>query len=124
VDAAAHRDRARRIRASLAKWDDGADVEAVVEGAMHVSTHLLNAILHERGLTPPAADLIHSDMPPPPEPIPDDLGPALAELEWIEGLRAFYVRGSEDAPPGTGERCRRACGLFERLGDGPAGGPG
>jgi hypothetical protein len=106
----------------MAKWDPERDAEAVIEGAMHVCTHLLNAILHERGLTPPGGDLIHSDMPPLPAPVPDDLRPALAELAWIEGLRAFYVRGSEDAPAGTGERCRRACGLFERLATGVPGG--
>jgi hypothetical protein len=115
VEPAAHRERARRIQASLDKWDDEADVEAVIEGAMHVTTHLLNALLHERGLTGVAADLIHSDMPPPPAPVPADLAAALADLRWIEGLRAFHVRGDLDAAPGTGARCRRACALFARL---------
>jgi hypothetical protein len=115
MDSQAHRDKADNILASMAKWDDVADSEALIDAAMHVCTHLLNAILHDRRRTAVTADMIHSDMPPPPEPVANDLVEPLAELRWIENLRAFYVRGSLDTPLGTSARCRAACVLFQQV---------
>jgi hypothetical protein len=55
-----HRTKADRIQRSLARLSTQ-EYEAVIEGAMLAGTHWFNVILHELGLQPDSADVMHAE---------------------------------------------------------------
>lgn len=105
MDVAVHLEKFRRLEATMAKLDLEADYETLIESAMHAATHLVNVLLHRRGLTP---DLLHVGMPPIEDEGDARVAEALAALKTIEDLRPFYVRGTEPYTPEVSGGCLEA----------------
>jgi hypothetical protein len=133
---AAHLDKFRRMEAALARLDPEEDRELWIWTAMNGLTHLLNAAMHEAGLTrshdsfhsqveglygvpdrrtgrmtdamlaPGDGDVMHLGRPPVPAPLPAAIQRAGAALKVIEDLRVPFVRGDEQVPAGAAARWR------------------
>ncbi|MBL8382649.1 MAG: hypothetical protein JNM90_06235 [Burkholderiales bacterium] len=100
MKADAHRQRALRIEASLARLG-AADWEMRIEAAMLAGTHWANCALHRHGVAPEAEDIVHTSML-----VVNTLRKyaivepdLLRDLGEIEELRPLYVRG--DVPGGA-----------------------
>jgi hypothetical protein len=126
------------MEAALARLDPEHDCELWIWTAMNGLTHLLNAAMHEAGLTkavdsfhsqveglygvpdrktgrvsdamlpPGGGDVMHLGRPPVPTPLPDAILRAGAALKVIEDLRVPFVRGDERVPAGAVARWRAA----------------
>ena len=108
-----HRAKAQRIERSLGRLGPD-DVELRIEAAMLAGTHWLNAVLHEDGVTEPAADVMHTYMLVVNELrmlrlVRHGLIDALTE---IEDIRPAWVRGNL---PGGAQAAERALALLATL---------
>lgn len=135
---AAHIEKFMRMEATLAKLDPETDPELWIWTTMNGLTHLLNAALHQAGLTkevdsfhsqveglwwlpdrktgrltdamhpPGVGDVMHLGRPPIPAPLPETIQRAGAALKVIEDLRAPFVRGDRPVPAGASAGWRAA----------------
>jgi len=113
----------RRLDAALAKLDAQGDSELWIWTAMNACVNLLNAALHQAGLTQesdlfhtqvegvyarpdrsagtlsdvsaPPGDVMHAGQPALSTPLPDGLQKASLALASIEDLRETFVRGGD-----------------------------
>lgn len=94
-----HRAKAERIQRSLVRLSTQ-EFEAVIEGAMLAATHWFNVILHECGLQPESADVMHAEFigMGMRRKIALRAGVAMEALDEIEYFRTTHVRG--DLPEG------------------------
>lgn len=108
-----HRDKARRIEATLAKLTDE-DWEIRIEAAMLAGTHWLNLALHRAGVSEHSEDMVHASMCMVSVLRKYRLAePALIEaLEEIEELRPLYVRGDMDGAVQAGHRALALLGFI------------
>lgn len=103
-----HLIKADRIEQStFGKLDRDADYEVYVEGCMLAGTHLLNAVLHQSGVTQEQDDLLHSDKPPLGAPAPNAIAEMMRHLKAIEDLRSGYLRGKAPWQTAHGDLCAR-----------------
>lgn len=102
-----HIDKCTRIERSAAKFSRDADYEMFVEACMLAGTHLLNAALHEIGITPDSSDLLHSDKPKLDVMVPAEISEMMQRLKQIEDLRSGYLRGNAPWQPAHGDLCAR-----------------
>lgn len=135
---ASHIEKFTRMEAALARLDPEQDRELWIWTAMNGLTHLLNAAMHQAGLTeasdsfhsqveglywvpdrktghvadamlrPGDGDVMHLGRPPVPKPLPDAIQRAGAALKVIEDLRTPFVRGDQPVPEGAPARWRTA----------------
>jgi hypothetical protein len=138
VNVEAHLAKAQRFEVSMAKLAPAADLEMLLWSAMHAGTHLLNAALHQCGVTRanqaypsnhagryfvasdgglreepgPLGDVIHADMPPVPDPVPPALASAMDALRVVERLAAAALRAPEPLAPDVAAGWRDA---YERV---------
>lgn len=133
---AAHRDKFRRLDATLRRLDPRTDCELWIWTAMNAGVHLLNAALHHVGATtetdsfhtqveglyavPDRArgtltdalhepgDVMHFGQPAIQCTLPFAIERACASLKLIEDLREPHVRGSEPIEPGAEQVWERA----------------
>lgn len=135
---ASHIEKFTRMEAALARLDPEQDCELWIWTAMNGLTHLLNAAMHQAGLTkasdsfhsqveglygvpdrntgrvadamlPPGdGDVMHLGRPPVPAPLPAAIQRAGAALKVIEDLRVPFVRGDQTVPEGASTRWRSA----------------
>jgi hypothetical protein len=135
---ASHIEKFNRMEAALARLDPEQDRELWIWTAMNGLTHLLNAAMHEAGLTkasdsfhsqvdglygvpdrktgqvadamlrPGDGDVMHLGRPPVPSPLPVAIQRAGAALKVIEDLRVPFVRGDQPVPEGAPEHWRSA----------------
>ena len=134
----AHIEKFSRMEAALARLHPEEDRELWIWTAMNGLTHLLNAAMHEAGLTkaadsfhsqveglygvpdrktgrvtdamlrPGEGDVMHLGRPPVPGQLPAAIQRAGAALKVIEDLRVPFVRGDEPVPIGAVECWRTA----------------
>jgi hypothetical protein len=57
-----HLQKSKAMEGTLAKLDDKADYEAIVELCMLISSHYTNAALHKLGITPIDRDIKHNKL--------------------------------------------------------------
>jgi hypothetical protein len=109
----AHREIADRILRSLAKCG-AQDYEMKIEGAMLAGTHLLNALLHDTGVTAPDRDVMHTYLLTINEyrRLCVAANPLVTALSEIEDLRPPFVRGNA---PGGEAAAGRALALLAML---------
>lgn len=135
---ASHIEKFTRMEAALARLDPEQDRELWIWTAMNGLTHLLNAAMHESGLTkasdsfhsqveglygvpdrktgqvadamlqPGDGDVMHLGRPPVPAPLPGAIQRAGTALKVIEDLRVPFVRGDQPVPEGAPARWRSA----------------
>jgi hypothetical protein len=134
----AHIEKFSRMEAALGRLDPEQDRELWIWTAMNALTHLMNAALHQAGLTTPVdsfhsqveglygvpdrktgriadamhppgeGDVMHLGRPPIPAPLPEAIKRAGAALKVLEDLRVPFVRGDEPVPDGAVARWRAA----------------
>lgn len=103
-----HIQKARRLEASLRKFDLEEDYEMVIDNCMNAATHYLNAALHAEGVTHEKQDQGHSERPPlkflsaSPS---GELQKAIEKVKFLEDIRPRYVRGTEPCGRETVEKC-------------------
>lgn len=102
-----HIDKCTRIEHSAVKLNRDTDYEMFVEACMLAGTHLLNAALHETGITFEGSDLLHSDKPKLDVAVPALIAKMMGELKQIEDLRSGYLRGIAPWQPSHGNLCAR-----------------
>jgi hypothetical protein len=102
-----HINRSERIERSASKFSRDDDYEMFVEACMLSGTHLLNAVLHQSGVTPDHHDLLHSDKPPLAAPVPAEIAQMMRGLKQIEDLRTGYLRGNKPWQASDGDLCGR-----------------
>lgn len=108
-----HRAKATKIERSLAKLGPD-DYEMAIEAAMLAGTHWLNCVLHARGVTPPAGDVLHTYMLTVNELRRLRVADAalVDSLTEIEDIRPAFVRGDVAGGPAA---ATRALGLLATL---------
>lgn len=119
----------RKLDAMLGRLDPRTDTELWIWTAMNAGVHLLNASLHQTGVTREVdafhtqveglycapdrqtgalhdrlespGDVMHVGQPPLAKPVSDVIARACVGLKLIEDLREPFVRGSSEVPPGS-----------------------
>jgi hypothetical protein len=102
-----HVNKSKQIERSAGKFTRDADYEMFVEACMLAGTHLLNAVLHRRGITLDDNDLLHSDKPPLGTAVSAEIAEMMRKLKEIEDLRSGYLRGRAPWQPTHGDLCAR-----------------
>ncbi len=133
---AAHLGKFRNLDATLQRLDPRSDSELWIWTAMNAGVHLLNAALHNAGVTREVdsfhtqveglyaapdrtrgvltdvlhepGDVMHVGQPPIAQPLPSEIQQACVSLKVIEDLREPQVRGSEPIRPGAEDEWVRA----------------
>lgn len=114
--AAAHRAKAERIEASLAKCRAD-EYEAVIEATMLAGTHWFNVALHAMELTVPRDDVLHAEYMTGAQRLKLSLiEPMLLQaLDFIEHSRAGYVRGNLEGGLEVADECRNRLSLIREI---------
>ena len=114
--AAAHRAKAERIEASLAKCLSD-EYEAVIEATMLAGTHWFNAALHALELTDIQEDVLHAEYMTGAQRLKLSLiEPALLQaLDFIERSRAGHVRGNLEGGPEVARECYRQLSIIRKI---------
>ena len=114
--AAAHRAKAERIEASLAKCRAD-EYEAVIEATMLAGTHWFNVALHALELTAAQEDVLHAEYLTGAQRLKLSLiEPALLQaLDFIERSRAGHVRGNLEGGPEVAHECQNQLSIIRKI---------
>lgn len=114
--AAAHRAKAERIEASLARCRTD-EYEAVIEATMLAGTHWFNVALHALELTAAQEDVLHAEYMTGAQRLKLSLiEPALLEaLDFIERSRAGHVRGNLEGGPEVSRECQNQLSIIRTI---------
>jgi hypothetical protein len=113
---AAHRAKAERIEASLAKCLSD-EYEAVIEATMLAGTHWFNVALHGLEITHAQEDVLHAEYMTGAQRLKLALiEPALLQaLDFIERSRAGYVRGNLKGGAEVARECYSQLSIIRKI---------
>ncbi|HSW20303.1 MAG TPA: hypothetical protein VLJ86_23980 [Ramlibacter sp.] len=111
-----HASTADRIMESLGRLAPSHH-EMAIEAAMLAGTHMLNAVLHLKGITPADADVLHAEYMTLALRTRVQLSlPGLVEaLDEIEQMRPLFVRGSVDGGQAAADRALELFAFIRRM---------